>query len=44
MTITITKISDREVPEHWRILIIKNDKKILHTSATTEENAIIENY
>lgn len=39
MTILITKISDREVPEHWRVLITVGETEMYHDSATTRPTA-----
>jgi len=39
MTITITKVSDKEIPEHWRVVIIEGDTETYHDSATSKINA-----
>lgn len=40
MTCIVTKLTDREIPEHWRILVIIGDTEVYHDSAITKPAAL----
>jgi hypothetical protein len=40
MTITITKMSNREVPEHWRVLVTEGEIEVYHDSARSKLLAV----
>jgi hypothetical protein len=40
MSCTITKLTDREQIEHWRVLVAVDGKEVMHDSASTKKQAI----
>jgi hypothetical protein len=41
MTCTISKLTDKEYPAHWRILVIENNLEIYHDTESTYKEAVI---